>query len=123
MSQDGYAFIGYHGTNAENMRLMVPYRISTGKMGSEAGLCAGVGFYVSFSTNIALNFAGQAAQDSNQPYSFLQNRYPARGGGRPANLSSSASTPGDSSTSNSRSITSGGRWGWGLWCPRENGRF
>jgi hypothetical protein len=57
ISAEGYDFIGYHGTNVENMRAMVPFSISTAKVGSEAGTSSGPGFYLAFTPKLAVDFA------------------------------------------------------------------
>lgn len=60
--QDGYAFVGYHGTNVTERRSLVPYGFDPSRIGSGGGIARGSGFYVAMAEGHADDYASEATQ-------------------------------------------------------------
>ncbi len=60
--QDGYAFVGYHGTNHEAQQSLVPYGFDPTRVGSGAGIARGPGFYVAMGPDLARDYADESTQ-------------------------------------------------------------
>lgn len=63
----GYAFIGYHGTNKANLRSMLEEGLNPAYCGSGDGEARGSGFYVSLLPGMAMSYADSSTQAGDPP--------------------------------------------------------